>query len=142
MVNPHDVFTVITQNVVVEIDRSHIAVNDDGIEVEVSQTADGRELVVVQVGRRRLDSRSCGCRCGRVRVNRLCWRRGDTASRIWTGGDTEVERIDQRVVSHIVHANLAGFTEGGGAEEGENQMRVRIHAGSFIRRETFNLSCS
>jgi hypothetical protein len=57
---------------------------------------------------------------------------------IGASGDAEIERVGQRVVGSIVDANLAGFAERGRTGKSEDQMRVGIHAGCLIRRETFN----
>ena len=44
----HDVRVVVAQDVIVGVNSGHVAVDDDRVEVKVSQTADGRQLVIVR----------------------------------------------------------------------------------------------
>ena len=137
----HDVFMAVPQDVIVRVNRGHVAMDDDRVEVKVSQAADGGELVIVQIrGRRSHGWRGSGGRGGdgRVQNNRPCGRGGDASGGVGTGRDTEVECVHQLVAGRIVDTNLAGLANPGRAGEGQYQMRVGIDAGRMIRRETGN----
>ncbi len=114
--------------------------DDDRIEVKVSQTADGSELVIVQIGGRRSHGWSCRGRRGGnggVQDRHRCGRGGgDAPGGVRTGRDTEIECVNEFVVSCIVDANLARLTKSGRAGEGQDQMCVGIDPDCMIRGKT------
>src|SRR6185312_7860618 len=142
-VDLHDVLVVVVQNVVVRVDRGYIAVDDDGIEMKIGQTTDGRELVVVQIGRCNTNRRSGGF--GRGRNTGIEWnsrhRSGDTMRRIGAGGNAEVQRIYQLMARNIVNTHLPGFANSWRSGEGEHQMCVGIDAAGLFGREVRNGLC-
>ena len=133
----HDIPVAILQNVVMRINRRHVAMNNDWIEVKILETADGRELIVVQVSGRYANRGRCGGRRGRDggrQLNSGAGRRSQAASRIGAGRNAHVERVDKTVTSCVVDPNLARLADGWSTQETDDEMSIGVDANGVVRR--------
>ena len=96
-------------------------------------------MIAAQVRGSGSHGRRCGggrSGSGGVQNRRRCRRGGDAPGGVGTGGDTEVECVDQMVAGGIVDANLARLAKSGRAGEGQEQVGVGIDMGGIISGET------
>ena len=112
----HDVLVAVSQDLIVGINRRHVAMEDDRIEMKVGETADGGELVVVQVGGGVLTAGVVVVGEGESWTNAVL---GGMAPgrRVGPGRDAEIEGVHQVMAGRIVDPNLARFPERGSASE-------------------------
>jgi hypothetical protein len=137
-VDCHHVPVAVVQGMAVQVDCGRVAVEENGKKMKVGKAADGVELIVIEVGRRRGDCWCGGGRCRRGAVDALDRRHRQTTGRIGACGDAEVERVDEVVTGCVEDTDMAGVGESDRAAECQNERCIGIDTGRVVSGEAGN----